>query len=80
MKRENQWLSLRLIEAKSPEKGSMTLVFRNEPLQLIGWTVVDSNGGPTQVSLENIQAGLALRKEDFDYVSKCEEGPNRMGR
>jgi len=81
VKRENQWLSVRLIETKAPEKGSMTLVFRNEPLQLIGWTVVDSNGGPTQVSLENIQAGLALRADDFGFVSRCDDGStNRPGR
>ncbi|MGH7003766.1 MAG: LolA family protein, partial [Alphaproteobacteria bacterium] len=72
VKRENQWLSVRIVEAKSPEKGSMSLVFRNNPLQLIGWTVIDQNGGPTQVSLENIQAGIPLDVNLFGYISKCD--------
>jgi outer membrane lipoprotein-sorting protein len=72
VKRENQWLSLRIVEARSPDKGSMTMVFRNEPLQLIGWTVIDQNGSPTQVSLENVQAGMPLDPNLFGYISKCD--------
>lgn len=71
-KRDNRWLTIRIIEAKSPEKGSMSLVFNREPLQLIGWTVIDQNGGPTQVSLENIQEGIALDVNLFGYISKCD--------
>lgn len=74
VKRENQWLSIRIVETKAPEKGSMSLVFRSEPLQLIGWTVIDQNGGPTQVSLENIQAGTPLDNNQFNYISKCDDG------
>jgi len=72
VKRENQWLSIRIVEARSPEKGSMNLVFRNQPLQLIGWTVVDQNGGPTQVSLENVQAGIPLDVNLFGFIGKCD--------
>lgn len=72
VKRENQWLSLRIVDPKSPDRGSMSLVFRREPLQLIGWTVIDQNGGPTQVSLENVQAGMALDVNQFGFISKCD--------
>jgi outer membrane lipoprotein-sorting protein len=74
VKRENQWLTLTIVETKSPDKGQMRLVFRANPLQLIGWTVIDQNGGPTQVSLENIEAGIALDANLFGFISKC-EGP-----
>jgi outer membrane lipoprotein-sorting protein len=72
VRRENQWLTVRIVEARSPEKGSMSLVFRVNPLQLIGWTVIDQNGGPTQVSLENVQAGIPLDVNLFGYISKCD--------
>lgn len=72
VKRENQWITLTIVEAKSPEKGQMRLVFRANPLQLIGWTVIDQTGAPTQVSLENVQAGIALDVNQFGFISKCE--------
>lgn len=72
VKRENQWMTLTIVETKSPEKGQMRLVFRANPLQLIGWTVVDQTGAPTQVSLENVQAGIALDVNQFGFISKCE--------
>ena len=72
VQRENQWVTVTIVETKSPEKGQMRLVFRANPLQLIGWTVIDQNGGPTQVSLENIQAGISLDVNLFGFVSKCE--------
>lgn len=72
VKRENQWLTLTIVETKSPEKGQMRLVFRANPLQLIGWTVIDQTGAPTQVSLENVQAGIALDVNQFGFISKCE--------
>jgi outer membrane lipoprotein-sorting protein len=72
VKRENQWITVTIVETKSPEKGQMRLVFRANPLQLIGWTVIDQNGGPTQVSLENVQAGIPLDVNQFGFISKCE--------
>lgn len=72
VRRENQWVTVTIVEAKSPEKGQMRLVFRANPLQLIGWTVIDQNGGPTQVSLENIEAGIPLDVNLFGYISKCD--------
>ncbi len=72
VKRENQWITLTIVETKAPEKGQMRLVFRANPLQLIGWTVVDQTGAPTQVSLENVQAGIALDVNQFGFISRCE--------
>ncbi len=72
VKRENQWISLRIIDPKDPDKGSMTLAFVSNPLQLIGWTVIDQNGSPTQVSLENVEAGLKLDPNMFGFISKCD--------
>ncbi|MCW5773003.1 MAG: outer membrane lipoprotein carrier protein LolA [Rhodospirillaceae bacterium] len=72
VKRENRWLTIRIVEASSPEKGSMSLVFNREPLRLIGWTVIDQSGAPTQVSLENIQEGIPLDVNLFGFISKCD--------
>ena len=80
VKRENQWITLTVIETKSPEKGQMRLIFRANPLQLIGWTVIDQNGGPTQVSLENVESGIPLDVSQFSYISKCDAGQAPFGR
>jgi outer membrane lipoprotein-sorting protein len=72
VKRENRWLTVRIVEAKSPEKGSMSLVFDRNPLKLIGWTVIDQNGSPTQVQLEHVQEGIPLDVNLFGFISKCD--------
>lgn len=72
VKRENQWITITIVETKSRENGQMRLVFRANPLQLIGWTVIDQTGGPTQVSLENVQAGLPLDANQFGFIGKCD--------
>jgi outer membrane lipoprotein-sorting protein len=40
--------------------GQITLAFRAEPLQLLGWTVVDAQGRSTQVRLEGLQRSPGL--------------------
>ena len=68
--RENRWLEMTVIQTKDPSKGRMTLRFDTEPeLKLIGWTVVDGQGLPTAVSLDNVQTGLDLPKRLFQFVS-----------
>ncbi len=77
---ESQWLTVVVAASKSPEKGQMRLVFRANPLQLTGWSVVDQNGGTTRVTLENVQAGLALDRNLFGYINKCDGAAAPLGR
>src|ERR1044071_3786458 len=46
-----------LVESGRPELGSLTLVFRENPLALVQWIVVDQQGKTTTVSLYDTQFG-----------------------
>lgn len=72
VKRENLWVTVRVFQTRARDKGTMALVFTRQPLQLIGWTVVDPQQGPTQVSFENVQTGIPLADDQFGYISKCD--------
>ena len=58
-----------LVEGGRPELGSLTLVFRENPLALVQWTVVDQQGKTTTVSLYDVQFGVALDPGMFQYGS-----------
>jgi outer membrane lipoprotein-sorting protein len=58
-----------LVEGTRPDAGSLTLVFRENPLALVQWTVVDQQGKTTTVSLYDTQFGVALDPGMFQYGS-----------
>ena len=58
-----------LVESTRPDLGSLTLVFRENPLALVQWTVVDQQGKTTTVSLYDTQFGVALDPDMFQYGS-----------
>jgi outer membrane lipoprotein-sorting protein len=58
-----------LIESARPDLGSLTLVFRDNPLALVQWIVVDQQGKTTTLSLYDTQFGVALDPNMFQYGS-----------
>jgi outer membrane lipoprotein-sorting protein len=58
-----------LVESARPDAGSLTLVFRENPLALVQWTVIDQQGKSTTVSLTDVQFGVALNPGMFQYQS-----------
>ncbi len=72
VKRQNRWLSVRIVETKATDKGSINLIFQINPFQLTGWTVIDHQGKATQVTFENTQVGTPLDPSLFGYVAKCD--------
>ncbi|MGE0257784.1 MAG: outer membrane lipoprotein carrier protein LolA [Alphaproteobacteria bacterium] len=58
-----------LVESTRPDAGSLTLVFRENPLALVQWIVVDQQGKTTTVSLYDTQFGVALDPGMFQYGS-----------
>jgi outer membrane lipoprotein-sorting protein len=56
-----------VVESAEPEAGSLTLVFTENPLALRQWTVVDQRGRTTQVTLSDLQFGMALDPKLFQY-------------
>jgi outer membrane lipoprotein-sorting protein len=63
--RENRWISVTLQQTKEPEKGSVTMIFSTKPMALVGWTVIDAQGLPTQVSFDNTKTGVTFKKTLF---------------
>lgn len=58
-----------LVETARPDLGSLTLVFRENPLALVQWIVVDQQSKTTTVSLYDTQFGVALDPGMFQYGS-----------
>ena len=56
-----------LVQAEEPDQGSITLAFAEQPLELRRWTVVDGQGYPTHVILEDIRAGVPIDEELFIF-------------
>jgi outer membrane lipoprotein-sorting protein len=61
-------LSLTLFRTKSPNDGTLTLIFADNPLQLRQWMVVDAQHRETRVTLYDIQLGGQFDSKLFYYV------------
>jgi outer membrane lipoprotein-sorting protein len=57
-----------VVENKSPENGTLTLVFGDRPLELKQWTIVDQQGKTTTVSLSDPHYGEKLDPQLFTFV------------
>jgi len=60
-------LRITLRDRKTPDVGTVTLVFSDRPLALKKWELVDSQGIVTQVSLVDPKFGVAIDDKQFDY-------------
>jgi outer membrane lipoprotein-sorting protein len=61
-------LEATLTRASSPQDGSLTLVFTDNPLALRQWTVVDSQRRETRVTLYNVEQGVNLDPKLFEFM------------
>jgi outer membrane lipoprotein-sorting protein len=50
--------------------GNITIVFTNPTLELRQWTIVDAQGLPTTVSINNVQQGVPLPESAFKINRK----------
>ena len=60
-------LRVTLVQTEEPNQGSITLVFADQPMQLRRWTVVDAQGYPTHVLLEDIETDVEIDEELFIF-------------
>ena len=67
-------LRVELVQSADPRAGRITLVFLERPLQLASWVVIDSQGTTIRVTLSEIETGMALDPQLFEFR---EEYPNR---
>jgi outer membrane lipoprotein-sorting protein len=56
-----------LVRTESPEDGTLTLVFSDQPMQLRQWIVVDSQGVETKVTLGEPEFGVPVTRAMFQY-------------
>jgi outer membrane lipoprotein-sorting protein len=61
-------LRITLVENKSPENGTLTLVFSDKPLDLKQWTIVDQQGKSTTVVLSDARYGVPIDAKAFTFV------------
>ena len=56
-----------LTQTDDPGAGSLTVVLTDKPLQIRQWRVIDQQGRPTEVTLQDPQFGLKLDPKIFRY-------------
>ncbi len=70
-------LQVALRDRKRPDDGGIELTFAAPALELRHWTVTDSQGGRTNVSLTDIQTGISLDPKLFFFEEfKPDNGDN----
>ncbi len=55
-----------LFDPEKPQNGTMIMIFENDPMALVEWTVTDRAGLETHVYLENLQTGMELQNRLFN--------------
>ncbi|MDE2227633.1 MAG: outer membrane lipoprotein carrier protein LolA [Alphaproteobacteria bacterium] len=54
-------------ESKRPQRGRVTMVFSDQPLQLRQWTVLDAQNKTVTVTLNNPQFGVPINPQLFNW-------------
>jgi outer membrane lipoprotein-sorting protein len=60
-------LRISMVETKNPERGRVTMVLSEKPMQLRQWTVIDAQNKQVTVTLDNPQYGVALKPSLFQW-------------
>lgn len=72
---DGETTSLLAQDPDAPENGRVELVFRNDPLTLAGWVVIDGQGSRTQVQLDRITLGGSIPARLFNIqLEQSERG------
>jgi outer membrane lipoprotein-sorting protein len=67
-------LRVELMQTADPRAGRITLAFVERPFELASWTVVDGQGTTIRVTLSEIETGVVLNPQLFEFR---EELPDR---
>ncbi len=68
-----------LQRAATPGDGTLTLVFSDQPLALVSWTVVDAQARQTTVRLFDVQYGGSFDQSLFTFIDPRFFGPSGSG-
>ncbi len=68
VERANGMISVTMTQSKKPTEGKVTVrVSDGGPMQLRGWTIIDSRGNRVDVALSNVQSGAQLADSLFKF-------------
>jgi outer membrane lipoprotein-sorting protein len=68
VQRSEASLDIALVKTRDPRAGRITFSFQPQPLQLSRWSLVDSQGRQTRVTLDQVQVGIPLDNALFRFV------------
>ncbi len=74
LERQPGQIQVSMVRTASPQDGSLTLVFADNPLALRQWTVVDAQRQETRVTLFDVQLGGSFDPGLFVYVPGVSKG------
>lgn len=60
-------LALTLVQTRKPQEGKVIVRLSENPMQLRGWSIVDTRGNKVDVALTNLQTGIQLADSLFKY-------------
>ena len=62
-----------MFDPENPESGSMTLILKENPMELTGWVVTENSGLKTEVDLEALTRNISLDSHLFNIVYNIHE-------
>jgi outer membrane lipoprotein-sorting protein len=65
--RDQGQLLITLVRTKSPGDGSLTLMMNENPLALVGWSVVDAEGRETRLRIADVKLGGEFDDQLFQF-------------
>jgi len=60
-------IAVHLVDGGNPDIGELTLVFSDRPLALRKWAIRDAQDNLTQITLQNVEYGVAIDQKLFDF-------------
>lgn len=66
-------LRVRAVDPAAPRQGSITMVFNDNPLELVQWVVTDAQGLTTTVALSDVRRNVDLDPRLF-FIEEVERG------
>ena len=67
LQQEPGFIRITLEQKNKPEEGSLTLDFADAPMKLRGLHIVDTTGQRTDIAFENMQLGVPLSENVFEF-------------
>lgn len=75
VRRSDDLLQITLMQTEDPDAGSLTLGFKENPMELKKWEVTDATGAVTEVELFQLESGIDLPHNLFVYSDPKKSEP-----